>query len=44
MGVGRSVGLSVGGRLHGSSRSKSLGMRFSGDLSLSVYFGEGSVK
>ena len=39
-GGGRSGGLSVGGRLDGSSKSKSLGMGSSGDLS----FGEDSVK
>lgn len=44
MGVGRSGGLSVGGRLDGSSRSKSPGMGSSGDLSSWMYFGEGSIK
>jgi len=43
-GGGRCGGLSVGGRLRGSSRSKSPDMGSSGDLSSRVYFGGGSVK
>lgn len=44
MGGGRCGGLSVAGRLHGSSRSKSSDMGSSGDLSSRVYFEGGSVR
>jgi len=44
MGGGRCGGLSVAGRLHGSSRSKSSDMGSSGDLSSRVYFEGDSVR
>lgn len=44
MGGGRCGGLSVAGRLHGSSRSKSSDMGSSGDLSSRVYFEGGSAE
>ena len=46
MGGGRSGGLSLGGKLEGSSRSKSpgcLSMGSSGDLSSGVYCGGGPI-
>ena len=44
MGGGRCGGLSVGGRLHGSSRSKSPAIGSSADLSSTMHFGGGSLK
>ena len=43
MGVGWSGGLSLGGRLEGSSKSKSPKLGSSGGLSSGVYRGGGSV-
>ena len=43
MGVGWSGGLSLGGRLEGSSKSKSPKLGSSGDLSSGVYCGGASV-